>query len=105
MTKNKVIQIALIISLLGILLYKIFPSSFFNELTTSSISNVILFSLIFMWVSSYLLRVVNGKMTFMEQRKRYRQKYDKLIDDKLKKEFNSMTTEEQDNLLKDIEDN
>ena len=58
-----------------------------------------------MWVSSYLLRVVNGKMTFMEQRKRYRQKYDKLIDDKLKKEFNSMTTEEQDNLLKDIEDN
>ena len=105
MTKNKVIQIALIISLLGILLYKIFPSSFFNELTTSSISNVILFSIIFMWVSSYLLRVVNGKMTFMEQRKRYRQKYDKLIDDKLKKEFNSMTTEEQDNLLKDIEDN
>ena len=105
MTKNKVIQIGLIISLLGILLYKIFPSTFFNELTTSSISNVILFSLIFIWVSSYLLRVVNGKMTFMEQRKRYRQKYDKLIDDKLKKEFNSMTTEEQDNLLKDIEDN
>ena len=105
MTKNKVIQIGLIISLLAILLYKIFPSSFFNELTTSSISNVILFSIIFMWVSSYLLRVVNGKMTFMEQRKRYRQKYDKLIDDKLKKEFNSMTTEEQDNLLKDIEDN
>ena len=105
MTKNKVIQIGLIISLLAILLYKIFPSSFFNELNTSSISNVILFSIIFMWVSSYLLRVVNGKMTFMEQRKRYRQKYDKLIDDKLKKEFNSMTTEEQDNLLKDIEDN
>jgi len=105
LTKNKVIQIGLIISLLAILLYKIFPSSFFNELTTSSISNVILFSIIFMWVSSYLLRVVNGKMTFMEQRKRYRQKYDKLIDDKLKKEFNSMTTEEQDNLLKDIEDN
>jgi len=105
LTKNKVIQIGLIISLLAILLYKIFPSSFFNELTTSSISNVILFSIIFMWVSSYLLRVVNGKMTFMEQRKRYREKYDKLIDDKLKKEFNSMTTEEQDNLLKDIEDN
>ena len=105
MTKNKVIQIGLIISLLAILLYKIFPSSFFSELNTSSISNVILFSIIFMWVSSYLLRVVNGKMTFMEQRKRYRQKYDKLIDDKLKKEFNSMTTEEQDNLLKDIEDN
>ena len=70
-----------------------------------SISNIILFSIIFIWVTTYLLRVVNGKMTFMEQRKRYRKKYDKLMEEKLKKKFNSMTDEEQNILLKDIEEN
>ena len=70
-----------------------------------SISNIILFSIIFIWVTTYLLRVVNGKMTFMEQRKRYRKKYDKLMEEKLKKKFNSMTVEEQNILLKDIEEN
>ena len=105
MTKGKVIQIGLIVSLLGFLLYKISFSQDFNEITTGSISNVILFSLIFIWVSSYILRVVTGKMTFMEQRKRYREKYDKVLDEKLKKKFNSMTAEEQNTLLKKLEEN
>ena len=105
MTKGKVIQIGLIVSLLGFLLYKISFSQDFNEITTGSISNVILFSLIFIWVGSYILRVVTGKMTFMEQRKRYREKYDKVLDEKLKKKFNSMTIEEQNTLLKELEEN
>ena len=105
MTKGKVIQIGLIVSLLGFLLYKISFSQDFNEITTGSISNIILFSLIFIWVSSYILRVVTGKMTFMEQRKRYREKYDKVLDEKLKKKFNSMTIEEQNTLLKELEEN
>ena len=105
MTKGKVIQIGLIVSLLGFLLYKISFSQDFNEITTGSISNVILFSLIFIWVASYILRVVTGKMTFMEQRKRYREKYDKVLDEKLKKKFNSMTIEEQNTLLKELEEN
>ena len=105
MTKGKVIQIGLIVSLLGFLLYKISFSQDFNEITTGSISNVILFSLIFIWVASYILRVFTGKMTFMEQRKRYREKYDKVLDEKLKKKFNSMTIEEQNTLLKELEEN
>ncbi len=105
MTKGKVIQIGLIISLLGILLYKISFFQDLNEINTGSIPNVILFSLIFIWVVSYILRVVNGKMTFMEQRKRYREKYDKIFDEKLKKKFNSMTVEEQNILLKELEEN
>tara|TARA_Y100001978_G_C23515659_1_gene347794 strand:+ start:346 stop:663 length:318 start_codon:yes stop_codon:yes gene_type:complete len=105
LTKGKVIQIGLIISLLGILLYKISFFQDLNEINTGSIPNVILFSLIFIWVVSYILRVVNGKMTFMEQRKRYREKYDKIFDEKLKKKFNSMTVEEQNILLKELEEN
>jgi len=41
----------------------------------------------------------------MEQRKRYREKYDKVLDEKLKKKFNSMTIEEQNTLLKELEEN
>ena len=41
----------------------------------------------------------------MEQRKRYRKEYDKIMDEKLKKEFESMTAEEQEILLKDLEEN
>ena len=43
-------------------------------------------------------------MTFMEQRKRYRAKYEKAIDDKLKTKFNSLSSEEQEKLLKKIEE-
>ncbi len=105
MTKGKVVQIGLIISLFGLILYKFFPQLSSNEISTGSFSNVILFTIIFIWITSYILRVINGKMTFMEQRKRYRKEYDKIMDEKLKKEFESMTAEEQEILLKDLEEN
>ncbi len=101
MTKGKFVQIGLIISLLGLILYKFTP----DEITAGSVSNIILFLIIFIWVTSYLLRVINGKMTFMEQRKRYRKEYDKIMDEKLQKKFNSMTVEEQNIILKDLDEN
>ena len=105
MTKGKVVQIGLIIFLLGLILYKFAPQFSSNEIITGSVSNIILFSIIFIWVTTYILRVINGKMTFMEQRKRYRKEYDKIMDEKLKKKFESMTIEEQEILLKDLEEN
>ena len=105
MTKAKVFQIGFIIALLGFFLYKFVPVIVPNEISTGSISNVILFSIIFVWVTSYLLRVVNGKMTFMEQRKRYRKEYEKIMNDKLEIKFNSLPKEEQEKLMKDLEKN
>ena len=43
-------------------------------------------------------------MTFMVQRKRYRAKYEKIIDEKLKSKFNSLSSEEQEKLLEEIEE-
>ena len=43
-------------------------------------------------------------MTFMEQRKRYRTKYEKVIDKKLQNKFNSLSDEDQEKLLKEIEE-
>ena len=58
-----------------------------------------------LWVSSYVYRVINGKMTFMEQRKRYRKEYEKIMDNKLEIKFNSLTKQEQEKLIKDMSEN
>ena len=105
MTKGKVLQIGLFISFLGILSYKLSPQFGIDNFTASTISNFILIVIVITWVSSYIFRVVNGKMTFMEQRKRYRKKYEKIVNDKLEIKFNSLSKEEQEKLMEDLEKN
>ena len=105
MTKAKVIQIGLLISLLGILSYKLAPQFGIDNFPASTISNFILIVIVITWVSSYLLRVLNGKMTFMEQRKRYRKEYEKIVNDKLEIKFNLLSKEEQEKLMEDLEKN
>ena len=105
MTKGKVLQIGLLIFLLGILSYKLSPQFGIDNFTASTISNFILIVVVITWVSSYFFRVVNGKMTFMEQRKRYRKKYEKIMNDKLEVKFNSLSKEEQEKLMEDLEKN
>ena len=105
MTKGKVVQIGLLISLLGILSYKLAPQFGLDNFTASTFSNFFLIVIVILWVSSYILRVVNGKMTFMEQRKRYRKEYEKIVNDKLEIKFNSLSKEEQEKLMEDLEKN
>ena len=105
MTKGKVLQIGLLISLLGIFSYKLAPQFGIDNFAASTISNFILIVIVIIWVSSYFLRVLNGKMTFMEQRKRYRKKYEKVVNDKLEIKFNSLSKEDQEKLMEDLEKN
>ena len=105
MTKGKVVQIGLLISLLGLLSYKLAPQFGIDNFTASTISNFILIVIVIAWVSSYVFRVVNGKMTFMEQRRRYRKEYEKIVNDKLEIKFNSLSKKEQEKLMKDLEKN
>ena len=72
MTKGKVIQIGLFISLTGLISYKFAPQIGIDNFTATTLSSCILILIVITWVTSYVYRVVNGKMTFMEQRKRYR---------------------------------
>ncbi len=105
MTKGKVLQIGLLISLLGLLSYKVAPQFGMDNFPASTISNFILIAIVITWVSSYLLRVFNGKMTFMEQRKRYRKEYEKIVNDKLEIKFNLLSKEDQKKLMEDLEKN
>ena len=105
MTKGKVIQLGLFISLIGLISYKFAPQIGIDNFTASTISSCILILIVIIWVTSYIYRVVNGKMTFMEQRKRYRKEYEKVVNDKLETKFNALPKEEQEKLMKDLEKN
>ncbi len=105
MTKGKVIQIGLFISLIGLISYKFEPQIGIVNFTATTLSSCILILIVITWVTSYVYRVVNGKMTFMEQRKRYRKEYEKVVNDKLETKFNSLSKEEQQKLMEDLEKN
>ena len=105
MTKGKVIQIGIVVSFIGLISYKFAPQIGIDNFTASTISSCILILIVITWVTSYVLRVLNGKMTFMEQRKRYRKEYEKVVNDKLETKFNSLTKEEQQKLMEDLEKN
>ena len=105
MTKGKVIQIGLFISLMGLISYSFIPKIGLDNLTATTFSSCIMILIVITWVTSYVYRVVNGKMTFMEQRKRYRKEYEKVFNDKLEIKFNSLSKEEQQKLMEDLEKN
>ena len=105
MTKGKVIQIGLFVSLIGLISYKFAPQFGIDNFTASTISSCILILIVITWVTSYVYRVINGKMTFMEQRKRYRKEYEKVVNDRLESKFNALSKEEQEKLMKDLENN
>ena len=105
MTKGKVIQLGIFVSLIGLISYKLSPQIGIDNFTASTISNCILILIVITWVTSYVYRVVNGKMTFMEQRKRYRKEYEKVVNDKLETKFNALSKEEQEKLIEDLEKN
>ena len=105
MTKLKVLQFGVLLAILGLLSYKFAPYFGFSEISTSSISNLILLTIVLIWVSSYLLRVINGNMTFMEQRKRYRQLYEKKFTEKLEEKFESLPNDKQKKLLEELDEN
>ena len=105
MTKGKVVQIGIFISLIGLLTYKLTPQIGIDNFTASTISSCFLILIVITWVTSYVYRVVNGKMTFMEQRKRYRKEYEKVVNDKLETNFNALSKEEQEKLMEDFEKN
>ena len=105
MTNGKVLQIGIFVTLLGFFSFELAPQIGIDNFTASTISSCILILIVITWVSSYVYRVVNGKMTFMEQRKRYRKEYEKVVNDKLEIKFNALSKEEQEKLMEDLEKN
>ena len=103
MTRGKVIQLGLAVLALGGFGYGAFRLLGFDWASSGIAAQSILVIVVLGWTGSYLFRVVSGKMTFMEQRKRYRQAYDELTTSQLQERFDSMSEAEQRNLLAELD--
>ena len=103
MTKGKVVQIGIFFLLVGLICYELAPQIGIDNFTASTVSSCILIIIVITWVSSYVYRVISGKMTFMEQRKRYRKEYEKVVNDKIETKFNSLSKAEQKKLIEELE--
>ena len=103
MTRANVVLSGLIFLLLGAIGYFSFRLTGFEGQTAGIASEVILVLILFGWIGTYLFRVFTGKMTFNEQRKRYRKAYEKITTAELQSRFESMTEEEQIRLLNEVE--
>ena len=104
MTRAQVFQIGFLVFVLGGLGYEVFQFLGFESISAGIAAQSILILIVFAWTASYLFRVFSGNMTFMEQRKRYREAYEKLTEEKIREKFEAMTEEEKIELLKTVEE-
>ncbi len=102
MTRGKVLLIGLAVLLLGGLGQVGFQAAGFEGFSAGIAAEALLVVIVVVWTSSYLFRVVTGQMTYMDQRRRYREVYDKQEAEALQARFDALPQEEQQELLRKI---
>ena len=102
MTRAKALLLTLAVFLLGAVGYWGFAAAGFEDFDAGIAASAVLLVVVLGWTASYLTRVLTGKMTFMEQRRRYRSAYDAIETEAMREKFNSLSPEEQEALLKEV---
>ena len=102
MTRGRAILLGVVVFGLGGLGYWGFGASGLEGSAAGITASSVLMLLVIGWIASYLLRVVTGKMTYMEQRRRYRAAYDAVTDEALQAKFDALPPEEQARLLAEV---
>ena len=102
MTRGKVLLIGLAVLLLGGVGYVGFDAAGLEGFSAGIAAQAVLVLIVVIWTSSYLFRVVTGQMTYMQQRRRYREVYDEQEIQDLDARFESLSPDEQQALLRKI---
>jgi len=102
LTRLNVLLIGLAVLVLGAIGYGAFTAVGFEDASAGIAAEAVLIVIVVVWTGSYLFRVVTGKMTYMEQRRRYREEYDEFTDAQLQERFDALSPEEQQALLKEL---
>ena len=101
-TRITVLLVGMAVLALGGGGYWAFRLGGFEGFTPGIAASTLLMVVVLGWTSSYLLRVVTGRMTYMEQRRRYRAGYDAATDAELQARFEALSPEEQQKLLREV---
>jgi len=101
-TRGKALLAGFAIFGLGGLGYWAFQAAGLEGFSAGIAAQAVLVAVVLVWTGSYLFRVVTGKMTYMEQRRRYRSAYEAATDEELQKRFDALPPEEQEKLLKEL---
>ena len=102
MTRGKVLLIGLVVLVLGGIGQVGFHAAGFKGFSAGIAAEALLVLIVMAWTSSYLFRVITGQMTYMDQRRRYREVYDKEEAEALQARFDALPKEEQQALLRRI---
>ena len=101
MTRTNVIQFGLLVLGAGAIGYFVFRAFGFESINAGIAAESVLILGVLLWTCSYLFRVFTGKMTFVEQRRRYQQAFEDKNTPELLARFELMSDEEKNDLLKD----
>ena len=101
-TRGQALLAGLSILALGIAAYAVFQASGLDGFNPGIASSVLLIAIILVWTGTYVVRVLSGRMTFSEQRRRYREAYDEATSAELERRFDALPPEEQARLLSDL---
>ena len=102
MTRAGVLKLGLGLLATGGLGYWLFEALGLEGFSAGIAAEALLVVVVVVWTSSYLFRVVTGRMTYMQQRKRYRSEYDQLTAQQLQERFDALSPEEQEALMTSI---
>jgi len=103
MSRGQVLLVGVALLAAGAAGYGVFQASGFEGFSAGIAASLLLLLLLVGWTGTYLLRVVSGRMTFSEQRRRYRVGYEAATDQALEARFASLSPEEQQRLLAELE--
>ena len=99
MTKGGALLLGLAVLGLGAAGYAAFAATGFEGFSAGIAASAVLMLVVVLWTGSYLFRAVTGRMTYMQQRRDYRQAYDAFTDAELLRRFEALSPEEQARLL------
>ena len=102
MTRAGVLKLGLGLLATGGLGYWLFEALGLEGFSAGIAAEALLVVVVVVWTSSYLFRVVTGRMTYMQQRRRYRSEYDQLTAQQLQERFDALSPEEQEALMASI---
>lgn len=102
MTRGQALLLGLAVTVLGAAGYWGFQVSGLDSYAAGIAASGLLMLLVLGWTSTYLFRVVTGRMTYMQQRKRYRERYEAETTEELEARFAALSPQEQQRLLEEI---